>query len=539
MHFARIMGSRTRATWRVHIGLLAVLGVLFSCVPAWSPRVSPPTAAALGPSTAPTLKLHLRSGELIIATGWVEDAAARTLRVNGTVYSLDRRVLGSAAGRDVPVDSIALVQSSTPGQAYPVGLMMLAVWGTAAGIVSGSCLADPKSCFGSCPTFYVEGDSTAIQAEGFSASPLRALEARDLDHLYFVAPLGPRLVVHMRNEAMETHAVRSVRLLAAPRPAGGRVFHAPSDALYPAIELTTATRCEARGRDCAAAVARFDRTEWYSTTDSTDLAARDSVELTFDRSLLRGLTGRGDTVGLVLAARHTLVSTFLFYQSLAFAGSAAGDALAAIERGGPAPPLFDALRRLGTITAFTSTDGTTWQQAGTLLEAGPLATDAQVLPFALPEGAGPIRIRLLWTKGYWRLDYAALARLGAAVTPLVVLPSSVIGEGRTVAGAGAAAALADSSQVMITGPGDRYALSFELPSAARSPSGEWELFLESTGWYYEWMRDEWIADENPTRAAQLLYRPYDAFRALAPTFKAREATSERTFWRSRATGGRP
>ena len=427
MDVARVTGRRAGVTRRVHIGLLAALGVLLSCVPAWSPRVSPPTAAALGPATASTLKLHLRSGELIIATAWVEDAAARTLRVNGTVYSLDRRVLGSAAGRDVPVDSIALVQSSTPGQAYPAGLMMLAVWGTAAGIVSGTCLSDPKSCFGSCPTFYVDGDSTAIQAEGFSASPLRALETRDLDHLYFASPSEPRLVVHMRNEAMETHAVRSVGLLVAPRPVGGRVFHAPSDALYPALELATATRCEANGRDCAATIARFDRSEWYFTTDSTDLAAHDSIDLTFDRSMLRGLTGRGDTVGVVLAARHTLVSTFLFYQSLAFAGRAAGDALAAIERGGPAPPLFDALRQLGTIVMSTSTDGKTWQQAGKLLEAGPLATDAQVLPFALPEGSGPIRVRLSLTKGYWRLNYAALARLGAAITPLVVLPSSVIG----------------------------------------------------------------------------------------------------------------
>ncbi|MBL0169988.1 MAG: hypothetical protein IPP90_04525 [Gemmatimonadaceae bacterium] len=531
-------------------GFLAMCVTLGSCVPVWSPSVSPPTSAAVAQTMpasskepkAPSLKLHLHSGELIIATVWLEDTTARTLRVSGTLYDANRRSLGPVQ-RAVPMDSIALVQASTPGNAYPGGLVMLAIWGTGATIVSGSCLADPKSCFGSCPTFYAQGDTSFIQAEGFSASPLRALEARDMDHLYFAAsPPGP-FVLRMRNEALETHALRSVRLLIAPQPINGRIFHSPSDDLYPAYDLTAPTRCQSAKGDCAASVASLDRDEWQSVTDSTDLAAQEVVELTFDRTEFAP-HGRFDEtahVGLVLGARHTLVSTFLFYQALAFAGGDAGEALARLERGPVAaqPPLFAALRSLGSIGISVSADGVNWNAAGHLLEAGPLATDPQIVPLTLPAGTGPVRIRLSLTKGYWRLNYAALARLGARVEPMVLLPVSVKSEGRTVAGASAAAALADPTRVLVTGPGDDYALTFALPASLPLPSGRWEVFLESTGWYYEWMRDEWIAEQDAARATQLLYSPRDAFRALAPVFKSREATNERAFWQSRITRGRP
>lgn len=519
-------------------GLAAVV-LLGSCVRVWTPTVAAPTAAAIATprSTGAPLKLHMRSGELVIASRWFEDTTSKALRVVGTAYSVDR-LSSAAVDRAVPLDSIALLQASTAGNAYPSGLVTMAVWGTVAGVVSTACLMDPKSCFGSCPTFYVGSDSSSIQSEGFSASPLRTLEARDVDHLYASSASPGPFLVRMKNEALETHAVRSVRLLIAPRPRNGRVFHSPSDEFFPAYGMSRPTGCSSATGDCATAVAALDAHEWKSTTDSADLASTEVVELTFDRPSLANpdaSAGGGRRLGLVLGARHTLVSTFLFYQSLAFAGDAAGEALARIERGTVAdqPPLFSALRRLGTIDIAVSTDGVRWTDAGQLFEAGPLATDPQVIPLELQEGVGEVHVRLRLTRGYWRLDYAALAHLGSPIEPSIVSPASVTAEGRTVAGPGAAAALADTSRVLVTGPGDTYALAFTLPATLPPTSNQWEVFLESTGWYYEWMREEWRAEQDAARAAQLLYAPRDAFRALAPTYKAREATNERAFWLSR------
>ncbi len=53
--------------------------------------------------------------------------------------------------------------------------------------VTAYCIANPKACFGSCPTFYLEDEGgrepERPQAEGFSESIARVLEARDIDAL--------------------------------------------------------------------------------------------------------------------------------------------------------------------------------------------------------------------------------------------------------------------------------------------------------------------------------------------------------------------
>jgi hypothetical protein len=529
------------------VACCVVAALLGGCVQMWTPTTAAPSHAALAKPTgsiSASLKLHLRSGQLIIATSWLEDTADKVLRVVGSEYPVDRLSFAEV-NRPVPLDSIVLVQASTYGRAYPSGLVTMAVWGTVAGVVSGACLMDPKSCFGSCPTFYAGDDTSSILSEGFSASPLRTLEARDVDHLY-TAPSRPGpFTLRMRNEALETHAVRSVTLRIAPQPAGGRVFHSPSDEFYPAVGMRAPFRCTSATGSCTSEVAALDAHEWRSTTDSTDLASREVVELTFDRPSRAGTDAPGsggDRLGLILGARHTLVSTFLFYQSLAFAGDeAAGEMMARLERGTVAdqPPLFAALRTLGTIDVLVSTDSVHWTDAGQLFEAGPLATDPQVIPLPTSLGDGPVHIRLSLAKGYWRLDHAALAHLGPRVEPIMLAPQAVTAEGPTVAGAGASAALADPGRHLVTGPGDTYRLTFELPATLPPSSERWEVFLESTGWYYEWMREEWRADRNAVSAAQLLYDPRAAFRTLAPAYKSREADNERAFWTSRIRRTQP
>ena len=60
-----------------------------------------------------------------------------------------------------------------------------------------------------------------------------------------------------------------------------------------------------------------------------------------------------------------------------------------------------------------------------------------------------------------------------------------------------------------------------------------DVFLESRGYYFEWMREEWMTEENPLLAARLLLDPEGSLRALAPAYKAQEAGMEQIFWSSR------
>jgi hypothetical protein len=59
------------------------------------------------------------------------------------------------------------------------------------------------------------------------------------------------------------------------------------------------------------------------------------------------------------------------------------------------------------------------------------------------------------------------------------------------------------------------------------------LFLESRGYYLEWMRDEWVREESRFGSLLMFLAPRLALRMLAPRFKAIEADIESQFWSSR------
>ena len=137
------------------------------------------------------------------------------------------------------------------------------------------------------------------------------------------------------------------------------------------------------------------------------------------------------------------------------------------------------------------------------------------------------RSRLRLTRGHWRIDYVAIARLTRRVEPIRLDPVSVRRGG--TADPNALVLLRDSTRTLVTLPGDEYTLVYRLPEDFTRR----ELFLEARGYYLEWMREEWLAEENLLRAAALFVDPAGAMRAMAPEFKRREADMERAFWGSK------
>ena len=89
--------------------------------------------------------------------------------------------------------------------------------------------------------------------------------------------------------------------------------------------------------------------------------------------------------------------------------------------------------------------------------------------------------------------------------------------------------MTDPNETLTTLPGDIYTLVYQLPQDFDS----YELFLESRGYYLEWIREEWLVDESPALAAMMLFNPERALRVLAPEFKKIEADMEEVFWNSR------
>jgi hypothetical protein len=480
--------------------------------PHLSPRESPPSATGV-------LKAHMNSGDLFMLTTWSVDTTTRRVSGVGTWYDAARVGL-AVPEANFSLDSVALFETNSTEVVFPLGAQGVVVVAAAGAVYAAECLRDPKSCFGSCPTFYIEGEPGGhVEAEGFSASIARVLEARDVDVLLPTRPHGRQLALLMKNEALETHAIRRVSVLAVNKPSQGRVFATSDSAFYSATNIESPRTCTGPDGDCLATLSRNDRVERWTPADSHDLAAREVVELTFPRG-----SGRR---GLVIAARSSLVSTFLFYQSMGYLGSRVGDELASMERNGRvfAESRLGMSKALGTIEVQVPVDGN-WVTVGEFGEPGPIASDTKVIPLpAAVEAADRVRLRM--ARGGWRVDWVAIATLGDRAEPVRLRPSSVERDGHP--DARALESLRAGSRHLISLPGDEFRLVFDLPSASDSL----ELFLESEGFYYEWMRTDWLADENAVMAAMVLLDPAAALRTLAPAYKTNESRMEALFQSSR------
>jgi hypothetical protein len=167
---------------------------------------------------------------------------------------------------------------------------------------------------------------------------------------------------------------------------------------------------------------------------------------------------------------------------------------------------------------------------GVHAEVGPIAREVQLVP--LPEGASylpapsePLEVRLTMTAGNWKLDQVGLAELGEELSPRTLEPQVVLRDGS--ADPDALRRLTTPGVHLITYPGDAYTLRFELPAA------DSELFLESRGYYYEWIRESWLKEESAWQLVRLFLDPRGAMQRLAPAYKRIEPGMERIFWQSR------
>lgn len=510
--------ARLRHPVAVHARLLAVIAplVLLACAHVLQRSLVAPDAAHTLDSKAPFLKVHMRDGHLYVLSPWTTDSGNRRVTGTGTRYDVRRQPLDSGAF-SVSLDSIVLFETNVSRPEGPVASLAIITGITAA--IATACAFNPKACFGSCPTFYVtDGVRDVLHAEGFSASVTPSLEARDVDALFRARPRGREVRLDMVNEAWETHVVRFANLLAVPRR-DGRVLSDLAGGYWSVTDPVPPTRCVAPEGNCTATVAAFDESERTSAADSLDLATREWIELVFDTPMPRP--------ALVIASRQSLLPTYLLYQTFAFLGSTVGQWMATFERADTATlwRTKNLVAVLGGIDVLVPNGSGGWDSLATIRETGPLASDVRLI--RLPNAAAPMRVRLRMAKGAWRIDLAALTSLRDSVTPIRVAPAEVLLPNGTAALE--ARARLTNGKALVTFPGDRYTLVYRLPEAA----SRYELFLETKGYYLEWMRKEWFAEENLVRAAELFLNPEGALRRLALEFKREEPYLEAAFWRSK------
>jgi len=423
---------------------------------------------------------------------------------------------------EVPVEEVALAETNIISGSGSEGLL------TASSVVTGIfaivCIANPKACFGSCPTFYAsDGNNFIVQAEGFSSSISPSLEEEDIDALYRIKPENKIFEINLKNEAYETHIIRKANLLAFHKGKDNRVFAAPEGKFLEVKNLTEASEIKADEGDISEKLCSFDGVERFSAADSFNLAEKEFIDISFNNI-------SDARKGLVIASRQTLLTTYLFYQTLAYMGSSAGYFLANLERNSDEmKKLLDNPRKeMGNIEVFIESENGIWVKAGETGEHGPISTDIKIIPIETHNNNSNLKLRLRMTKGLWRLDYLALADIVKEVEPIIIHPTGSFPE-FTKGNQDVVKLLTNPDSVLITLPGDSYFLNYELPDDYKN----YELFMQSKGYYLEWMREEWLPEENPLKVYQMFYNPKQFFKDLAPQYKLIEAGMEETFWRSK------
>ncbi len=505
------------------VGLLAVIAALLSaCVHKVERNLADPSRSTALDTDSEFLKAHMRDGELYVLTAWDVDEAEESVSGHGTLFDYNRRIL-STGPFEVALDSVALFETNAVRVSSSIVPLTVMTVGTVA--VGVYCAANPKACFGSCPTFYLPGEDGRILAEGFSASVAPSLEDSDLDALPSVHPTEGFVRLEMRNEALETHVVRWADLMVVPRGRAARAYSLTDGNLMRGSTPMPPAMCAGAEGDCLARVEKLDGIERTSLADSIDLAAREWIDLEFrmDRFV------EGHQLGLAIGSRQSLLPTYVLYQGLAFMGTRAGEWLAALERGSESTRerTHGIGRVLGGIDVLTRDQQGNWVLAGSLQETGPLATDVRVVPLPPQPSAEVLQVRLRLTRGMWRIDQAGLVVLEEEASAVRLRPSLVLRAGAP--DTTALANLRSRTEALVTLPGDAYTLVYELPDKSTA----YEVFLESRGYYLEWMRAQWLAEENSLRAAQMFLDPAGSLRAMAPEYKRVEPDMERLFWSSR------
>lgn len=467
--------------------------------------------------SSPFLKMHMKNGNVYILQNWAMDSTRGKITGQGVLLNARREKLFQG-NVQVGVDSVVLFETNVLKQSGSATALTVFTGITVA--ITAYCLTNPKACFGSCPTFYIsDGDSLQPDAEGFSASIAPSLEASDSDALFHAASQGDEFAIEMRNEALETHVVRYVNLLAVPRSSGQRVFADAKGNFWESSSLIAPSAATAPEGSCLNLLSHADRMERYSEADSSYLGAKEYIEIEFD-DLTEG------KYGLVIGARQSLLSTYLLYQTFAYMGHDVGYWLAQVERGRLGKKANDVLNILGGIDVMMKNKFGIWKVVDKVNEYGPLAIDFHLLKLG-HLSKRKVKIRLRMTKGNWRIDYVALAKLSKPVQPVRLKPYQVLKE--DVIDQRALTLLSDSLNQLVTLPGDRYTLKYQLPKNAPN----YELFLKSRGYYLEWIRKEWIEEENPHFLSELWFNPRSLLKRLAPQFKKVEKEIEDCFWNSR------
>ncbi|MCF8380047.1 MAG: hypothetical protein K9H49_10750 [Bacteroidales bacterium] len=476
----------------------------------------------------PYLKAHLKSGSLCIFTDtvWTFDEETNLIIGNAKLYNT-QRVLEKTSVITMNVDTVVLFESNRQlnmenRKSRLASHTFLVVVDAAFGAI---CTSVPKACWGSCPTFYTgEGDYLFnADAEGFSEAIVPSLEYGDIDALYSLKPNeSNEFSIKMKNEALETHVIRNVKILALEKDLSLTAYHAFNDKFFvtdPVFEQGLKYAMAEEG-DITDLLRNLDQNERFSLSDSKNMKSKEEILLKFNKGTI--VNG-----GLVLNFRQTLMTTYLIYSVMGYMGNTVSDFLSEVEKNNQILKKHNLIDdEMGGIDIYL-VKGESQIYCGSFNETGPIASNLQIIPLPELPDEDEITVKLVLNRGLWRIDYAALTSIVGESEPIELLAERVSYKNED--NQKFLQALNSETEQLISMPGDEYELYFSLPESDE----DFDLFLYSKGYYLEWMRESWLNDKNLLRLNSLMENPDRFFRKEAKRYSKYESQMEKIFWSSR------
>jgi hypothetical protein len=393
------------------------------------------------------------------------------------------------------------------------------------------CLSNPKACFGSCPTVYTRnGDKWEFAAELFSYSISRLLESGDLDRLGQRGSSGSPFTLRVANEALETHHINLMRLVAVRHPVGTLAFPATDGSIVAVRDLREpCSAVNSEGKDILQAVRYWDDRAYRSdsimvrqvksgrTSDWIDLRVRP--------------THRNGSVTLLLRLKNTLLSTVLFYEIvLASQGVRAIDWTERMNSDRLYAAQFRCIYSEFSGVKIKMWCGGRWMTMGVVPDVGPVGWKPVAVRVPV-ENDGEVALRLEFFPDNMMIDYAGFDVGGdeSVLSASELVPSAV--RDRTGALRSDILSLVsdDDERYLVTEPGDVYRFVYDIPPAVGE---EVTLFLRSKGYYTEWIRRGWITAPVGLQRFDL-YRIDQTMMRLSELWIRDRATMESLFFRTR------
>jgi hypothetical protein len=506
------------------LSVLLAAAASSGCIHRYHKMEVAPVTPQEGLTVRSAVRAHLLDGEAVVFPEGVR-VEADTLRGRGVRWTADRR--SSFAVTLLPLHDVVGMESYR-SEVNGVTSGLVSAFATIAipvGAVVLACIADPK-CFGSCPTFYVEeaNGAYALLAEGFSFSIAPLLEMRDVDRLPITARADGVVRLELRNEALETHYINHIELLAAQHPAGTRVMpDARGRPLAVADEQPPTRATDRSGRIVSEQLAEVDENTYATSQQVLDASGAadlfDHVELVFPPR-------DADSVALVFRMRNSLLTTVLLYElMLAEPGARAIDWHEELQALGPAMQLVRWYAERMGMHVDVFRDGA-YLPVARIGDTGPIAWNDVAVNIPATRGDS-VRVRLRFIADQWRIDQVVVASSLPVEVTALPLHAIIDAAGSTREDRRQRLLHADEAYLEAL-PGDRFTLDFDAGTA--DAPHERTFLLATQGFYQEWVRQGWLREP---RSGEVFVPGDDTMAEALRRYRAMKPELEERFFATR------